>query len=101
MTVSNLFVQQRNYTIYFVPHYTRAAVPKFSICIEQLLYQLLILIGQQYLLNNMINLKYTFQNNITIIQYIIDKNSIQSENIYNFDETGFAIDLISVQKIVI
>ena len=30
----------------------------------------------------------------------IDKNGIQSENIYNFDETGFAMDLISVQKVI-
>ncbi|KAJ5600255.1 hypothetical protein N7450_001322 [Penicillium hetheringtonii] len=36
-----------------------------------------------------------------IVQYIIDKNGIQSENIYNFDETGFAMDLISVQKNII
>lgn len=35
-----------------------------------------------------------------IVQYIIDKNGIQSENIYNFDETGFAMDLISVQKVI-
>jgi len=32
----------------------------------------------------------------TNIQYIIDKNGIQPENIYNFDKTEFAIDFISI-----
>ncbi len=31
---------------------------------------------------------------------MIDKNGIQSEDIYNFDETGFAMGFISVQKVV-
>ncbi|KAJ5569283.1 hypothetical protein N7450_011769, partial [Penicillium hetheringtonii] len=30
---------------------------------------------------------------------MINENSIQSENIYNFNKTGFAIDFISAQKI--
>lgn len=37
----------------------------------------------------------------TIVQYIIDNNSIQPKNIYNFDKIGFIIDLISAQKIII
>jgi hypothetical protein len=32
---------------------------------------------------------------------MIDENGIQPEDIYNFDETGFAIGLISSQKVVI
>lgn len=36
----------------------------------------------------------------TIVQYIIDEKDIQSEDIYNFDETGFAMGLISAQKVV-
>jgi hypothetical protein len=31
---------------------------------------------------------------------VIDENGIQLENIYNFDETGFAMGLISSQKVV-
>jgi len=37
----------------------------------------------------------------TTVQCIIEENGIQPENIYNFDETGFAIELISAQKMVI
>lgn len=31
---------------------------------------------------------------------MIDENGIQSEDIYNFDKIGFAMDLISSQKVV-
>ena len=31
---------------------------------------------------------------------MIDENGIQLEDIYNFDETGFVMGLISVQKVV-
>lgn len=34
------------------------------------------------------------------VQSMIDKNGIQAEDIYNFDETGFAMGLISSQKVV-
>lgn len=34
------------------------------------------------------------------VQRIVDKNGIQLEDIYNFDETGFAMGLISAQKVV-
>jgi hypothetical protein len=34
------------------------------------------------------------------VQRVIDENGIQPEDIYNFDETGFAIGLISSQKVV-
>jgi hypothetical protein len=34
------------------------------------------------------------------VQREIDKNGIQPEDIYNFDETGFAMSLISAQKVV-
>ncbi|EPS26538.1 hypothetical protein PDE_01475 [Penicillium oxalicum 114-2] len=34
------------------------------------------------------------------IQSVINKNGIQAEDIYNFDKTGFAIGLISSQKVV-
>jgi hypothetical protein len=34
------------------------------------------------------------------VQQVIDENGIQSEDIYNFDETGFAMGLISAQKVV-
>jgi hypothetical protein len=34
------------------------------------------------------------------VQRVIDENGIQSEDIYNFDETGFAMGLISAQKVV-
>jgi hypothetical protein len=34
------------------------------------------------------------------VQRVIDDNGIQSEDIYNFDETGFAMGLISAQKVV-
>jgi hypothetical protein len=34
------------------------------------------------------------------VQRIIDENGIQPEDIYNFDETGFAMGLISTQKVV-
>jgi hypothetical protein len=33
------------------------------------------------------------------IQSVIDENGIQLEDIYNFDETGFAMGLISAQKV--
>jgi hypothetical protein len=36
----------------------------------------------------------------TTIQRAIDENGIQPEDIYNFDETGFAMGLISAQKVV-
>ncbi|OKO98130.1 hypothetical protein PENSUB_9514 [Penicillium subrubescens] len=36
----------------------------------------------------------------TTVQSVIDENGIQSEDIYNFDETGFAMGLISSQKVV-
>jgi len=36
----------------------------------------------------------------TTVQRVIDENGIQAEDIYNFDETGFAIGLISSQKVV-
>ncbi|KAJ5583841.1 hypothetical protein N7450_006505 [Penicillium hetheringtonii] len=34
------------------------------------------------------------------VQRTIDEKNIQSEDIYNFDETGFAMGLISAQKVV-
>lgn len=34
------------------------------------------------------------------VQRVIDDNGIQPEDIYNFDETGFAMGLISAQKVV-
>ena len=34
----------------------------------------------------------------TIVQRAIDENGIQPDDIYNFDETGFAMGLISAQK---
>ena len=34
------------------------------------------------------------------IKRVIDENGIQPEDIYNFDETGFAMGLISSQKVV-
>jgi hypothetical protein len=34
------------------------------------------------------------------IQRTIDENGIQPEDIYNFDETGFAMGLISTQKVI-
>ena len=34
------------------------------------------------------------------VQSVIDKNGIQSEDIYNFDETGFAMGLIATAKVV-
>jgi hypothetical protein len=36
----------------------------------------------------------------TTVKRIIDENGIQPEDIYNFDETGFAMGLISAQKVV-
>jgi hypothetical protein len=36
----------------------------------------------------------------TTVQRVIDENGIQPEDIYNFDETGFAMGLISSQKVV-
>jgi hypothetical protein len=36
----------------------------------------------------------------TTVQRVIDENGIQAEDIYNFDETGFAMGLISAQKVV-
>ncbi|CEO59608.1 hypothetical protein PMG11_04280 [Penicillium brasilianum] len=33
------------------------------------------------------------------VQRVVDKNGIQPEDIYNFDETGFAMGLISAQKV--
>jgi hypothetical protein len=36
----------------------------------------------------------------TTVQRVIDENGIQAEDIYNFDETGFAMGLISSQKVV-
>jgi hypothetical protein len=35
-----------------------------------------------------------------MVQRAIDENGIQPEDIYNFDETGFAMGLISAQKVV-
>lgn len=37
----------------------------------------------------------------SLIKQTINQNRIQPDNIYNFDKTGFAIDFISIQKIVI
>jgi hypothetical protein len=34
------------------------------------------------------------------VQSVIDENGIQAEDIYNFDETGFAMGLVSSQKVV-
>lgn len=34
------------------------------------------------------------------VQNVIDENGIQPDDIYNFDETGFAMSLISSQKVV-
>jgi hypothetical protein len=34
------------------------------------------------------------------VQRIIDENGIQVEDIYNFDETGFAMGLILAQKVL-
>ena len=34
------------------------------------------------------------------VQRVIEENGIQPEDIYNFDETGFAIGLISAQKVI-
>ena len=36
----------------------------------------------------------------SIVQRAIEENGIQPEDIYNFDETGFAIGLISAQKVI-
>ncbi|RJE17622.1 Pogo transposable element [Aspergillus sclerotialis] len=36
----------------------------------------------------------------TTVRRVIDENGIQLEDIYNFDETGFAMGLISAQKVV-
>jgi hypothetical protein len=36
----------------------------------------------------------------TTVQSVINENGIQPEDIYNFDETGFAMGLISSQKVV-
>jgi hypothetical protein len=36
----------------------------------------------------------------SMVQHAIDENGIQPEDIYNFDETGFAMGLISSQKVV-
>ena len=36
----------------------------------------------------------------TTVQHVIDENGIQPEDIYNFDETGFAMGLISAQMVV-
>jgi hypothetical protein len=36
----------------------------------------------------------------TTVQRVINENGIQAEDIYNFDETGFAMGLISAQKVV-
>ncbi|KAJ5731126.1 uncharacterized protein N7483_005634 [Penicillium malachiteum] len=36
----------------------------------------------------------------TTVQQVIDKNGIQPEDIYNLDETGFAMGLISTQTVV-
>jgi hypothetical protein len=36
----------------------------------------------------------------TTVQSVIDENGIEAEDIYNFDETGFAMGLISSQKVV-
>ncbi|KAJ5590508.1 DNA binding HTH domain Psq-type [Penicillium hetheringtonii] len=38
---------------------------------------------------------------LATVQNVIDENGIQPEDIYNFDETGFAMDFIANQKIVI
>jgi hypothetical protein len=35
-----------------------------------------------------------------MVQRTIEENGIQPEDIYNFDKTGFAIGLISAQKVV-
>ncbi|KAJ5579401.1 hypothetical protein N7450_008268 [Penicillium hetheringtonii] len=35
-----------------------------------------------------------------MVQYTIEENGIQPEDIYNFDETGFAMGLILSQKVV-
>jgi hypothetical protein len=42
----------------------------------------------------------TIQEWFLMVQRTIEENGIQPENIYNFDETGFAIGLISTQKVV-
>ena len=34
------------------------------------------------------------------VQRVIEENGIQPEDIYNFDETGFAMGLISAQKVI-
>ena len=34
------------------------------------------------------------------VKRVIDENGILAEDIYNFDETGFAMGLISAQKVV-
>ena len=36
----------------------------------------------------------------TTVQRVIDEHGIQAEDIYNFDETGFAMGLILAQKVV-
>jgi hypothetical protein len=36
----------------------------------------------------------------TTVRRVVDENGIQPEDIYNFDETGFAMGLISAQKVV-
>ena len=35
------------------------------------------------------------------VKRVIDENGILAEDIYNFDKTGFAMGLISAQKVVI
>ena len=36
-----------------------------------------------------------------LVQCTINKNGIQPEDIYNFDETGFTMGLIATAKVVI
>jgi hypothetical protein len=36
----------------------------------------------------------------SMVKRVVDENGIQPEDIYNFDETGFAMGLISAQKVV-
>ena len=43
---------------------------------------------------------YSIRDLFTDVQRMISDNGIQPEDIYNFDETGFTMDLISTHKVV-
>lgn len=55
-------------------------------------------------LRTRLSIRYDYQRALnedpSTVQRTIDENGIQLEDIYNFDETGFAMGLISTQKVV-